>query len=52
VAKVATKLLSLTIFGDHTLINYFNITRPDFLKLKKKVLELGGTVTQLDLYQE
>jgi len=49
VAKVATKLLSLTIFGDHTLINSFNITGPDFLKLKKKVLELGGTVTQLEV---
>ena len=49
VAKVATKLLSLAIFGDHSLINSFNITNSDFFELRKKVQELGGTITQLEV---
>jgi hypothetical protein len=49
VAKVATKLLSLATFGDYSLINSFNLTNPDFFELKKRVQELGGTVTQLEV---
>jgi len=49
VVKVATKLLSLATFGDYSLINSFNLTNPDFSKLKKRVEELGGTVTQLEV---
>lgn len=49
VAKVATKLLSLAIFGDHSLINSFNITNSDFFKLKRKAQKLGGTVTLLEV---
>jgi hypothetical protein len=49
VAKVATKLLSLAIFGDHSLINAFDLTNSDFFKLKKRVQKLGGTITQFDV---
>jgi len=49
VAKVATKLLSLAIFGDHSLINSFTITNSDFVMLGRRIEELGGTITQLDV---
>jgi len=49
VANVATKLLSLAIFGDYSLINSFNFTNSDFSKLKKKVQKLGGTIIQLEV---
>jgi len=49
VAKVATKLLSLAIFGDYSLINSFDLTNSDFFKLKERVQKLGGTITQLEV---
>ena len=49
VVKVAMKLLSLATFGDFSLINPFNLTNHDFFELKKRVQELGGTVTQLEI---
>ncbi|HDH44157.1 MAG TPA: hypothetical protein ENG66_01960 [Thermococcus sp.] len=49
VAKVATKLLSLAMFGDYSLINPFNLTNLDFFELNKEVQKLGGTVTQLEV---
>ena len=49
VAKVATKLISLAIFGDYSLINPFDLTNSDFFKLKERVQKLGGTITQLEV---
>lgn len=49
VAKVGTKLLSLAIFGDHSLINSFALSNSDFFRFKEKVQELGGTITQLEV---
>jgi len=48
VANVAIKLLALATLGDYTLINSIIITESNFFELKKKVLALGGTVTQLE----
>lgn len=49
VAKVAMKFLSLAIFGDYSLINSFNISNADFFKLREKIQELNGAITQLDV---
>lgn len=49
VAKVATKLLSLVTFGDHSWVTSLNLTNSDFLKLNERVQELEGTVTQLEV---
>ena len=49
VSNVATKLLSLAAFGDHTLINQCFLTGTNFLELKKRAQKLGGTITLLDV---
>lgn len=48
-ARVGAALLSLAAFGDPTQIVPFPISKQDFLNLKTKVKQLGGTLTMVDI---
>jgi hypothetical protein len=51
VSRVAVALLSLAAFGDPSLILPLKIYPSDFLKLKKRMEEMKGTLTQVVLHK-